>query len=40
MCKKGIEKELSDNWNVSTSLNRRDGGRQGWNCSIVLKYNF
>ena len=36
----GIEKELSDNWNISTSLNRRDGGRQGWNGSIMLKYNF
>lgn len=36
----GIEKELSDNWNVSASLNRRDGGRQGWNGSIEFKYNF
>mgnify|MGYP003289904653 CR=1 FL=1 len=36
----GIEKELSSDWNVSASINRRDGGRQGWNGSLMFKYNF
>ena len=36
----GIDKELSDSWNMSVSANRRDGGREGWNGNIEFKYNF
>lgn len=36
----GVDKELSDSWNISVSANRRDGGREGWNGNIEFKYNF
>lgn len=36
----GAEKLLNDSWNISASINRRDGGREGWNGNINLKYNF
>lgn len=36
----GVEKALSDSWNLSTFINRRNGGREGWNGNINFKYNF
>ena len=36
----GIEKDLSDRWSFSAEVNRRDGGREGWNGNVTVKYNF
>ncbi len=36
----GASRGLSDDWTASFTLNRRDGGRQGWNGSVSLEYNF
>ena len=36
----GVNKELNDSWNLSVSANRRDGGREGWNGNLNIKYNF
>ena len=36
----GLDKVLTDNWTLSLTANRRDGGRQGWNGSVEFKYNF
>ena len=35
----GIEKSI-DRFNIALNLNRRDGGRSGWNGSVNLKYIF
>ena len=35
----GIEKSI-DRFNVALTLNRRDGGRAGWNGSVTMKYIF
>lgn len=35
----GIEKSI-DRFNIALQLNRRDGGRTGWNGSVNLKYIF
>ncbi len=36
----GLEKTLNDEWDLSASVNRRDGGREGWNGSVNFRYNF
>lgn len=36
----GVDKTLSNAWSLSASLNRRDGGREGFNGSVNLKYEF
>ncbi len=36
----GIDKTLNNNWELSADINRRDGGREGWNGNISFKYNF
>lgn len=35
----GIEKSI-DRFNVNLTLNRRDGGRAGWNGAVTMKYIF
>ena len=35
----GVEKSI-DRFNVALNLNRRDGGRSGWNGSVTMKYIF
>ena len=36
----GANKALNDSWSLSAEINRRDGGREGWNGNINFKYNF
>ena len=36
----GVNKDVNDSWNLSADVNRRDGGRTGWNGSLTVKYNF
>lgn len=36
----GADKNLNDSWDLSASINRRDGGREGWNGNLNIKYNF
>ena len=36
----GVNKDVNDSWNLSADVNRRDGGRTGWNGSLTIKYNF
>lgn len=36
----GANKTLDDNWSLAAEINRRDGGREGWNGNLNIKYNF
>jgi len=36
----GANKALNDSWSLSAEINRRDGGREGWNGNLNIKYNF
>lgn len=36
----GANKALNDSWSLSAEINRRDGGREGWNGNLNVKYNF
>ncbi len=36
----GANKALNEAWNLSAEINRRDGGREGWNGNLNIKYNF
>ncbi len=36
----GVEKDIRSDWSLAATINRRDGGRQGWNGSLTVKYNF
>ena len=36
----GMNKSLTDAWSLNGEINRRDGGRTGWNGSIEFKYSF
>ncbi|MCQ2965906.1 MAG: autotransporter outer membrane beta-barrel domain-containing protein [Alphaproteobacteria bacterium] len=36
----GINKSITNKWSVNMEINRRDGGRTGWNGSLEVKYNF
>jgi len=36
----GADKDLNDAWSLSAEINRRDGGREGWNGNLNIKYNF
>ncbi len=36
----GANKTLNDNWSLAAEINRRDGGREGWNGNLNIKYNF
>lgn len=36
----GANKALSEAWSLSAEINRRDGGREGWNGNLNIKYNF
>lgn len=36
----GMNKSLTDAWSLNGEINRRDGGRSGWNGSVEFKYNF
>ncbi|MBQ8750560.1 MAG: autotransporter domain-containing protein [Alphaproteobacteria bacterium] len=36
----GIDKDINSAWSLSADVNRRDGGREGWNGSLTIKYNF
>lgn len=36
----GANKALSEAWSLSAEINRRDGGREGWNGNLNVKYNF
>jgi hypothetical protein len=36
----GVEKSLANSWSISANINRRDGGREGWNGSLTAKYEF
>lgn len=36
----GANKALDDNWSLAAEINRRDGGREGWNGNLNIKYNF
>ncbi|MCQ2735502.1 MAG: autotransporter domain-containing protein, partial [Alphaproteobacteria bacterium] len=36
----GMNKTLNDDWSLNGEINRRDGGRSGWNGSLELKYHF
>lgn len=36
----GMNKSLTNTWSLSGEINRRDGGRSGWNGSLEFKYSF
>lgn len=36
----GIERKFTDTWGLSLRINRRDGGRQGWNGILYLNFAF
>ncbi len=36
----GVKTAIQGNWSLSATLNRRDGGRQGWNGGLSVNYNF
>lgn len=35
-----VNKSITNKWSVNMEINRRDGGRTGWNGSLEVKYNF
>ncbi|MDY6408207.1 MAG: autotransporter outer membrane beta-barrel domain-containing protein [Pseudomonadota bacterium] len=36
----GLSKDFANDWQLSLTANRRDGGREGWNGSVEFKYHF
>ncbi len=36
----GLEKDIRFDWRLAATINRRDGGRQGWNGSLTVKHDF
>ncbi len=36
----GVEKDIRSDWRLAATINRRDGGRQGWNGNLTVQYNF
>lgn len=36
----GANKDLNNNWSFAAEINRREGGREGWDGNINIRYNF